>query len=220
MGVFVVVAASTAATSGLVGERRGVLLRIIILDRVGDNPDLDILANLLPDLFALLVVVGLADVLVVRLALLLPDLLAFLLVLALLLYGELALGDLEGVALVRRDKLAFLLVLCLAHLVGDPLARPVLLVVAFGVVIDSRALLLPDVIVDDVAAVLARVRGPRISVRGPWISNPGRLPGVLLRLLPFLLEDGVRVVDIEQEEENGGGDGELHGACVAVGNRV
>ena len=85
---------------------------------------LDILADLLPDLFALLVVVGLADVLVVRLALLLPDLLAFLLVLALLLYGELALWDLEGVALVRQDQLAFLLVLGFAHLVGDPLAGP------------------------------------------------------------------------------------------------
>merc|ERR1719445_47912 len=177
------------------------------------------LALLLPDLLAFLVVVGLADVLVVRLALLLPDLLAFLLVLALLLYGELAFGDLEGVALVRQDQLAFLLVLGLAHLVGDPLARPVLLVVTFGVVVDSRALLLPDVIVDYVASVLARVRGPRISVRGPWISNPGRLPGVLLRLLPFLLEDGVRAGDIEQEEEDGGGDGELHGACVAVGIR-
>merc|ERR1719323_1237445 len=117
MGVFIIVSASTAATGGLVGERRGVLLRIIILDRVGDDPGLDILADLLPDLFALLVVVGLADVLVMRLTLLLPDLLAFLLVLALLLYGELALGDLEGVALVRQDQLAFLLVLGLAHLV-------------------------------------------------------------------------------------------------------
>merc|ERR1719384_1199680 len=93
-------------TGGLVGERRGVLLRIIVLGRVGDNTDLDILANLLPDLLALLVVVGLADVLMVRLALLLPDL------------------------------LAFLLVLGLAHLVGDLLAGPVLLVVAFGVVVD------------------------------------------------------------------------------------
>ena len=54
-------------------------------------------------------------------------------------------------------------------------ALPVLLVVAFGVVVDRRALLLPDVIVDDVAAVLARVRGPRISVRGPRIGNPGLL---------------------------------------------
>merc|ERR1719208_789385 len=139
MGVFVVVAASTAATSGLVGERRGVLLRIIVLNRVWDNTDLDILADLLPDLLALLVVVGLADVLVVRLALLLPDLLAFLLVLALLLYGELTLGDLEGVALVRQDQLAFLLILGLAHLVEDPLTGPVLLVVAFGVVVDRRA---------------------------------------------------------------------------------
>merc|ERR1719422_2578868 len=220
MGVFVVVASSTAATGGLVGERRRMLLRIIVLDCVWDNPDLDILADLLPDLFALLVVVGLAHVLVVRLALLLPDLLAFLLVLALLLYGELALGDLKGVALVRQDQLAFLLVLCLAHLVGDPLAGPVLLVVAFGVVVGSRALLLPDVIVDYVAAVLARVRGPRISVRWPRIGNPGRLPGILLRFLPLLLEDGVRAGDVEQEEEDGGRDGELHGACVAVGNRV
>merc|ERR1719394_2112985 len=195
MGVFVVVAASTA-TSGLVGERRGVLLRVIILDRIGDDPDLDLLA------------------------LLLPDLLTFLLVLALLLYGELALGDLEGVALVRQDKLAFLLILCLAHLVGDPLAGPVLLVVAFGVVVDRRALLLPDVIVDDVAAVLARVRGPRIRVRWPRISYPGWLPRVLLRLLPFLLEDGVRAGDVEQEEEDGGGDGELHGVCVAFGIQV
>merc|ERR1712117_460337 len=110
------------------------LLRIIVLDRVGDNPDLDILADLLPDLLALLVVVGLTDVLLVRLALLLPDL------------------------------LAFLLVLGLAHLVGDPLAGPVLLVVAFGVCIDGRALLLPNVIVDDVAAVLARVLWPRIPM--------------------------------------------------------
>ena len=46
---------------------------------------------------------------------------------------------------------------------------------AFGVVVDSLALLLPNVIVDDVAAVLARVRGPRISVRGPRVSNPGLL---------------------------------------------
>ena len=47
-----------------------------------------------------------------------------------------------------------------------------------------------------------------------------RLPGVLLRLLPLLLEDGIRLADVEQEEEDSGGDGELHGACVAVGNRV
>ena len=54
-------------------------------------------------------------------------------------------------------------------------ALPVLLVVAFGVVVDGRALLLPNVIVDDVTAVLARVHGPRISFRGPRISNPGLL---------------------------------------------
>merc|ERR1719229_276495 len=123
-----IVPSTAAAATGrlfIVRERRGVLLRIIVLDRVGDNTDLNILADLLQDLLALLVVVGLADVLQVRLALLIPDLLAFLLVLALLLYGELAFGDLEGVALVRQDQLAFLLVLGLAHLVGDPLAGPV-----------------------------------------------------------------------------------------------
>ena len=47
-----------------------------------------------------------------------------------------------------------------------------------------------------------------------------RLPGVLLRLLPLLLEDGVRAGDVEQEEEDGGGDSQLHGACVAVGNQM
>ena len=46
-----------------------------------------------------------------------------------------------------------------------------------------------------------------------------RLPGIILHrvgLLP-LLEVGVRAGDVEQKEEEGRGDEELHGACVAVG---
>ena len=83
---------------------------------------LDVLADLLPDLLALLVMDGLADRLGFRSADLLHDWLAFLLDLALLVEDDLALRDLEGHALVLQGQLAFLLVLGLADLVGDPLA--------------------------------------------------------------------------------------------------
>ena len=89
------------------------------------KPYLNVLADLLGDLLALLVVDGLADRLGMWRAHLVPDGLALLLVRALLLLDEGALGDGDGPALGLHDQLALLLVLGLADLVGDPLAGPV-----------------------------------------------------------------------------------------------
>ena len=127
---------------------------------------------------------GLADGLGFQRADLVPDGLAFLLRLALLIEDDLALGDLEGHALGLQDQLAFLRVLCLAALVGDPLARSVFRVPAFRVVVDGLALLLPDVVVDNVAAVLAGLVAG--GLRLPGISGV-RFPAIILLVLVLLV---------------------------------
>ena len=116
----------TSVVARLVRGRRRMLRWVIVLDRVGDNANRDVLADLLGNLLASLVVDGLADGPGMRRADLVPDSLAFLLLgCAFLLPDEGALRDGDGPALGLHDELALLLVLCLADLVGDPLARPV-----------------------------------------------------------------------------------------------
>ena len=157
---------------------------------------------------------GLADGLGFQRADLVPDGLAFLLRLALLIEDDLALGDLEGHALGLQDQLAFLRVLCLAALVGDPLARSVFRVPAFRVVVDGLALLLPDVVVDNVAAVLAGLVAG--DLRLPGISGV-RFPAIILLVLVLLvlLVVGGGHGGAEQEGEEGRRG--LH--CVVVGVR-
>ena len=180
---------------------------------------------------------GLAGGLGFRRADLVPDGLAFLLCLALLIEDDLALRELEGHALGLQDQLAFLRVLCLAALVGDPLARsergekkalmekkarfcrkngnlPVFRVPAFRVVVDGLALLLPDVVVDNVAAVLAGIVAG--GLRLPGISGV-RFPAIILLVLVLLvlLVVGGGHGGAEQEGEEGRRG--LH--CVVVGVR-
>merc|ERR1712037_64407 len=143
-----------------------------------------------------------------RRAHLVPDGLALLLVRELLLLDEGALGDGDGPALGLHDQLALLLVLGLADLVGDPLARPVLFVPAFRVLVGGLALLLPDIVVDDVAAVLT-------AVPGLVLRFPGLFLLVILVLLVFLKVARGRGGE-DQEGEDGQG---LHvvGRSVNVG---